>query len=382
MDDASCAHVRVPFRRVDPLGTTRETCWPQALPRFPRRCIESHPGQGHSDSSGPIRGWNPTYGCGTVPEFDRLPPLARDSLRRHRRLVARCPARRTASVQANPLRAAHVRQRRRSPAVPQAAARRGLPPVRQVRLQRGRGRAHHRPRPRVRPDHFWVNPFAVDFSLIKASDLILRQPRRRGRRGRLRREPRRLRHPLAGARGPARRAGRGPRPLGARQGVLVARPAARSDHAGLVRVLRRPRAVRRLHRRRARHRGGQAHRPRPRREQGRHPAQPRTAHRRPLGRRGRLVVHHHGAHLPGPAAGHGRRHPGAHRPRDGRHDPDPGRRPPRRLAQLPAPLRDRSSTTNPISWSRTAGGGTEWSRSRRETRMGEARPSGARDQRA
>ena len=24
-----------------------------------------------------------------------------------------------------------------------------------------------------RPDHFWVNPFAIDFSLIKASDLIL-----------------------------------------------------------------------------------------------------------------------------------------------------------------------------------------------------------------
>ena len=40
------------------------------------------------------------------------------------------------------------------------------------------------------PDHFWVNPFAVDFSLIKASDLILRQPRRRGRRGRLRRSTR------------------------------------------------------------------------------------------------------------------------------------------------------------------------------------------------
>ena len=40
---------------------------------------------------------------------------------------------------------------------------------------------------------------------------------------------------------------------------------ARPDHAGRVRVLRRPRALRRLHGRRPRHRGGQAHRARPRR---------------------------------------------------------------------------------------------------------------------
>ena len=130
------------------------------------------------------------------------------------------------------------------------------------------------------PDHFWVNPFAIDFGLIKVSDLILRQRRRRGGRGRLPGEHGRLRHPLPGARGPARREGRGPRPLGPRQGLLVARSAARPAHPGRLRVLRRPRALRRLHRRRARRRGGQAHRPRPRREQGRHPAQPRPAHRR------------------------------------------------------------------------------------------------------
>ena len=42
----------------------------------------------------------------------------------------------------------------------------------------------------------------------------------------------------------------------------------------------------------------------------RHPVEPRAAHRRSdLGRRGGLVVHHHGAHLPGPAAGRGGRAP-------------------------------------------------------------------------
>ena len=45
-----------------------------------------------------------------------------------------------------------------------------------------------------------------------------------------------------------------------------------------------------------RHRGGQAHRPRPRRGQGRHPPQPRPPHRRPHRRRGRVLVHHDGAH--------------------------------------------------------------------------------------
>ena len=85
-------------------------------------------------------------------------------------------------------------------------------------------------------------------------------------------------------------------------------------HPGRLRVLRGPRAVRRLHRRRARPRGGQAHRPRPRRQQGRHPAQPRPAHRRPHRRRGGLVVHHHGAHAARPSCWPGRRHAGAHRP--------------------------------------------------------------------
>ena len=60
------------------------------------------------------------------------------------------------------------------------------------------------------------------------------------------------------------------------------RPSAgsRPDHPGRLRLLRRPRAVRRLHRRGARPRGRRAHRTHARRQQGRHPAQPRPAHRR------------------------------------------------------------------------------------------------------
>ena len=52
-----------------------------------------------------------------------------------------------------------------------------------------------------------------------------------------------------------------------------------------------------------------------RRPQGRHPAQPRPAHRRPLRRGGGVVVHHHGAVLPGAADGRGRGNADAHRPR-------------------------------------------------------------------
>ena len=60
---------------------------------------------------------------------------------------------------------------------------------------------------------------------------------------------------------------------------------------------------------------------RARRRQGRDPAQPRAAHRRPLGRRGRVVVRHDGAVVPGAAARRGRGHAGAHRRRHGRASP-------------------------------------------------------------
>jgi len=42
----------------------------------------------------------------------------------------------------------------------------------QAGLFRGRGRAHHGPGPELL-DHFWVNPFGMNFRHIRVSDLIL-----------------------------------------------------------------------------------------------------------------------------------------------------------------------------------------------------------------
>ena len=58
-----------------------------------------------------------------------------------------------------------------------------------------------------------------------------------------------------------------------------------------------------------------------------------------LGRRGGLVVHHHGAHVPGPVAGGGRRVTRAHRPRPGEEDGRTGGPVHGRLARLPTALR-------------------------------------------
>ena len=81
----------------------------------------------------------------------------------------------------------------------------------------------------------------------------------------------------------------------------------------------------------ARHRGGQADRARARRPQGGDPGQPRAADGRAHRGRGGLVVRHHGAHLPGPAAGRGGRDA------DRRSGPTwPRRRPRRRAATAPA----------------------------------------------
>ncbi|MGH1553718.1 class II aldolase/adducin family protein [Streptomyces sp. L7] len=55
---------------------------------------------------------------------------------------------------------------------PQAAVGRRLPDLRPLRLRRGHRRTHHRTGPRV-PDRFWVNPYAVHFSRIRVSDLLL-----------------------------------------------------------------------------------------------------------------------------------------------------------------------------------------------------------------
>ena len=110
------------------------------------------------------------------------------------------------------------------------------------------------------PSRFWVNPFAR--ALRPHLGLRPHPGERPGRggRGEPPGQPGRLRHPLPGPRGPPRRGGRRPLALGLRQGLVDARPPARPAHPGRVRLLRGPRPLRRLHRRRDRHRGGQAHR--------------------------------------------------------------------------------------------------------------------------
>ncbi len=213
----------------------------------------------------------------------------------------------------------------------------------QLRLRRGNGRPHHGPRPRaVRP--LLGQPARHELPADPGQGPPPRQPRGRGGRGQLAAQPGRLRHPLPDPRRPARRRLRGPLPLGLRQGLVDPATTPRSADPGRLRLLRGPRRVRRLHRCRARDRGGQAHRPRPRRPQGGHPGQPRPAHRRSHGGRGGLVVHHDGAHVPGPAAGRGGRHPGAHRPRRW-----PRRPPDRPAATAPAGLSSSPSTTSIVA---------------------------------
>ena len=160
-----------------------------------------------------------------------------------------------------------------------------------------------------RPDHFWVNPLGMNFKLIRVTDLILVNDRGEVVDGNW---------PVNAAAFAIHSQVHAARP------DVIAAAHAHSVHGKAWSSLRRPldpltqdacafygdhAAVRRLHRRGARHRGGQAHRPRARAKQGRDPVEPRAADRRPdLGRRGGLVVHHHGAHVPGPAVGRGGRH--------------------------------------------------------------------------
>ena len=112
-------------------------------------------------------------------------------------------------------------------------------------------------------DHFWVNPFGMSFSHIRVSDLILVNDKGEVVEGDAAVNARCVRDPLAGPRGPSRRRGGRAHALDLRQVVVHAGPATRPAHAGRLRVLRRPRRVRRLHRRRPRPRGGQAHRATP-----------------------------------------------------------------------------------------------------------------------
>ena len=144
-------------------------------------------------------------------------------------------------------------------------------------------------------DRFWVNPFGMNFKHIRVSDLICVDHTGEVVEGdaMVNRAAFAIHSQVHAA--PSRR-GRGRAlALAVRQGVVVVGPSPRSDHAGRVRVLRGPRAVRRLHRRRARSRRRQADRRRARRQQGGDPAQPRAPHRRSFRRRGRVVVHHDGA---------------------------------------------------------------------------------------
>ena len=121
-----------------------------------------------------------------------------------------------------PPRVPDVRDRRRGAPAPQAAPRRGVPPVRPVRLRRGRRRPHHRPRSRAaRP--LLGQPVRHELQADPRQGPDPRQPRGRGRRGRLAGQPGRVRHPLADPRRPARRRRRRARALGVRQGVVVAR---------------------------------------------------------------------------------------------------------------------------------------------------------------
>ena len=77
-----------------------------------------------------------------------------------------------------------------------------------------------------------------------------------------------------------------------------------------------------------------------------------------VGRRGRVVVHHHGAFVPGPDPGFIGRHAGQHRPGDGTAHRQPGRIEHGRVLQLPAPLRsDRAGATRPARLSSSFGPG-------------------------
>ena len=76
-----------------------------------------------------------------------------------------------------------------------------------------------------------------------------------------------------------------------------------------------------------------------RRLQVRHPAQPRSAHGRSVGRGSGVVVHHHGAVVPRAADGRSRGNTGLDRAGDGQAHRGSGRHPLRRLVQLPAAVR-------------------------------------------
>ena len=113
-----------------------------------------------------------------------------------------------------------------------------------------------------RLDHFWVNPFAMHFGHIRVSDLILVNHQGEVVEGD---KPVNtaafvIHSQIHAARPDVVAAAHSHSIYGKSWSALGA---PRSDHPGRLRLLRGPRGVRRLHRRGARPRGGQAHRPRP-----------------------------------------------------------------------------------------------------------------------
>ena len=191
-------------------------------------------------------------------------------------------------------------------------------------------------------DHFWVNPFGMDFSTSACRDLILVERHGRGRRGRRGRSTRAafaIHSQVHAARPDVIAAahahsiygkswstlGRLLDPLTQDACAFYDDHALFDDYTGVVLDLEEGKRIA--------HALGE--------QQGGHPAQPRPAHRRPLGRRGGVVVHHDGALVPGAAARRGGRHAGARSTRT--HGAAHRRRqvgsPPRGLVQLPAAVR-------------------------------------------
>ena len=111
-----------------------------------------------------------------------------------------------------------------------------------------------------RPDHFWVNPFGVHFGHIRVSDLILVNDRGDVVEGdaALNQAAFAIHSQVHAARPDVVAAAHAHSVYGKTWSTLG--PVSRSPDPGRLRLLRGPRALRRLHRCRARHRGGQAHR--------------------------------------------------------------------------------------------------------------------------
>lgn len=144
-------------------------------------------------------------------------------------------------------------ERRRS----QGAARGRAADIRAARI-RGRGlRTHHRARPRVQR-LLLGQPVRDAVPARHRQRPRPRQLRGPGDRGPLPRQPGGVHRALPGPRRPPRRRRGRPLPLGARAGPRGARRPARPDHPGELRLLRGPRALRRLLRRRRRRHGGLA----------------------------------------------------------------------------------------------------------------------------